>query len=69
MFGSTHNFKPIFSSLKIDKSRQRSSISDKRLKECIKVFAVNNLSPNIYKIISKYSMQLKLTLTVKIISY
>jgi hypothetical protein len=57
MFGSTHNFKPIFSSLKIDKSRQRSSISDKRLKECIKVFAVNNLSPNIYKIISKYSMQ------------
>jgi hypothetical protein len=57
MFGSTHNFERIFSSLKIDKSKQRGLISDKHLKERIKIFTVNNLSPNIDKIISKYVMR------------
>jgi hypothetical protein len=53
MFGSTYNFERIFSSFKIDKSKQISSIYDKHLKE---ILAVNNLSPNIDKIVSKYIM-------------
>jgi hypothetical protein len=51
MFG-TYRCQQLFSSLKFNKSKQRSSLTDKHLNDCMKIITANDMSPNIHKIVS-----------------
>jgi hypothetical protein len=53
MFGSTYLCEQLFSSLKFNKSKQRSTISDQHLNDCMKINSAKSLSPNIDKIVSE----------------
>ncbi len=57
MFGSTYLCEQLFSVLKLNKSKQRSLISDQHLNDCMKIIFARNISPNIDKIISEMQCQ------------
>ena len=53
MFGSIYLCEHLFSSLKFNKTKQRSTVSDQHLNSCMKINSSIRLSPNIDKIISE----------------
>jgi hypothetical protein len=51
MFG-TYRWEQVFSSLKFNKSKQRSSLTGKHLNDCMKIITAKDIIPNIDKIVS-----------------
>jgi hypothetical protein len=51
MFG-TYRCEQLFSSLKFNKSKQRSSLTGKHINDCMKIIIANDIIPNTDKIVS-----------------